>query len=272
MLSKQEFASVSVIIPCFRCSNTIKRAVNSILNQSLLPAEIILVDDCSEDGTLQVLKEIAELQPGFITVFEMKKNQGAASARNAGWSIAQQPILAFLDSDDSWHPDKIKIQFIYLQNNLDVMLCGHQCLYISEKPEKVTISNEVKISDIKSNYFLFKNQFSTPTVMLRKNIEFRFNEGQRYVEDLRLWQIIAFSGLKISRIELPLAFVHKPLYGYSGLSSQVKEMEKYELKNLIDLFKTNKINIVLLVISIFISILKYAKRLVVIKLRSIKFK
>ncbi len=108
-------APVSVIIPCFCCTSTIGRAVESILSQTLLPAELILVDDCSNDGGLTIAK-LKQIQDQYqseikIMVLEMKRNDGPGSSRNLGWSIATQPYIAFLDADDSWHSKKIEIQY-----------------------------------------------------------------------------------------------------------------------------------------------------------------
>ena len=109
MTPKQE--SISVIIPCYRCSDTIERAVASVVAQTLQPAEVILVDDCSGDGTLATLNKIQAHYPqGWVQVIECSVNGGAGTARNAGWAAATQTYLAFLDADDIWLPEKLKSQ------------------------------------------------------------------------------------------------------------------------------------------------------------------
>jgi len=78
-------ADVSVIIPCYRCTDTIERAVNSIAEQTLLPAEVILVDDLSGDNTLAQLHRIQENYPqGWIHVIALPKNASPGTARNVG--------------------------------------------------------------------------------------------------------------------------------------------------------------------------------------------
>ena len=257
---------VTVVIPCFHCTKTIKRAVTSIALQTQKPAEVILVDDASGDDTLDLLREIEQQYSDWIKVIALAKNQGAASARNAGWSIATQPYIAFLDADDSWHPEKLRIQYEYMLNNPDVALCGHQCIWLRDDETLPVLPKDFHATQISPRSLLFKNAFSTPTVMLRSDIPFRFQEGKRYAEDLLLWQQIAFSDLKVIRLESQLAYVHKSLYGESGLSSQLRGMEGEELSNFGVLYSAGKINFLLYILATLFSIIKFIKRLLKIKL------
>ncbi|MBC7511115.1 MAG: glycosyltransferase family 2 protein, partial [Ferruginibacter sp.] len=121
----EKHAPVSVVIPCYRCTSTIRRAILSIAGQTRRPAEIILVDDASPDETLRVLYEIEREYSGWIKVISSKMNLGPAAARNIGWNLASQPFIAFLDSDDAWHPKKIEIQYYYMHKHPRISLSGH---------------------------------------------------------------------------------------------------------------------------------------------------
>jgi hypothetical protein len=114
---------------------------------------------------------------------------------------------------------------------------------------------------------LFKCAFSTPTVMLKCNIPFRFQEDKRCSEDFLLWQQIAFAGFQLMRIDSPLAYLHKPLYGGGGLSAQMWEMEKGELNNFVVLYSAGSINLLLYVVGSLFSIAKFIKRLFSIRLK-----
>jgi len=256
------YTNVSVIIPCFRCAETVQRAVESVAKQTLIPAEVILVEDCSGDETLQKLYHLQSLYAGdWIKVIPRAVNDGPATARNVGWEVAKEPYIAFLDADDSWHPEKLRIQYEYMRNNPDVTLCGHQCIWLRDSAAPPVLSEDLQSTKISASSLLFKNAFSTPTVMLRRDIPFRFQEGKRFAEDLLLWQQIAFADLQVVRIESPLAYVHKSLYGEDGLSAQLWKMEKGELRNLIDLYRQNKINQILFIAATGFSMAKYYKRL-----------
>ena len=256
------YTNVSVIIPCFRCADTVQRAVESVAKQTLIPAEVILVEDASGDETLQALFYLQNLYAdGWVKVIPRAVNDGPGTARNVGWESAKEPYIAFLDADDSWHPEKLFIQYEFMQNNPDVALCGHQCIWLRDSAPPPVPPKDLHATKISANSLLFKNAFSTPTVMLKRDIPFRFQEGKRYAEDLLLWQQIAFAGLQVVRIESPLAYVHKSLYGEDGLSAQLWKMEKGELRNLIDLYRQNKINQILFIAATVFSMAKYYKRL-----------
>jgi len=260
---------VDVIIPCYHCSDTISRAVESVLHQTVSPSNIIIVNDCGDDATSLVLEGIAEKYKHIVKVLHMPVNQGAASARNSGWAKTENTYIAFLDADDSWHPEKLNLQYTYMRNNPDIILSGHQCHYKTDI--KVESRHELlfRVTSIKKISLLFKNPFSTPTVMVKRNINYRFKNGKRYAEDIMLWLQIAFSGAKVVRMEIPLAYVHKPLYGHSGLSSDLWKMEKEELLNYFALFKGEKIGVSLLSVAALFSFIKYIKRLLIIFLKNI---
>ncbi len=112
-------ANVSVIIPVYNSGKEAFRAVRFVLQQTLLPREVILVDDCSpnREETRYWLSKIVENFSAYfnITVLYQKNNVGPGDARNAGWNIAKGKYIAFLDSDDIWHPQKIEIQYNFME-------------------------------------------------------------------------------------------------------------------------------------------------------------
>jgi teichuronic acid biosynthesis glycosyltransferase TuaG len=259
---------VSVVVPCYRCACTVRRAVSSICEQTHQPAEIILVDDASGDETLTTLREIENQYFGLVKVVALEKNVGAASARNAGWAVASQPFVAFLDADDSWHPDKLRLQCGFMQNNPHVVLSGHQCLWIKEGELPIPIPRSWSETKINPRRLLFKNSFSTPTVMLRRDVAFRFQDGRRYAEDFLLWLRISHAGFEVSRMEVTLAYVHKPFYGSSGLSSAAWNMERAELENFYILHRAGDIGLFLYLAASVFSLLKFILRVFAAKLIS----
>lgn len=96
---------VSVVIPCFNRATLISRALDSIRRQARLPAEIIVVDDASSDGTPEVAENWGRVHQIPIRVIAEEQNRGPAAARNRGIELARNPYVAFLDSDDEYLPD-----------------------------------------------------------------------------------------------------------------------------------------------------------------------
>lgn len=265
---------ISVIIPMYNSSQTIVRALNSVLSQTCLPSEIIIVDDCSLDDSLSVAEKWAVSQKTphvFINVIRMQNNSGPSCARNAGWQVATQPYVAFLDSDDTWHPEKLRIQFEYAIKNSSVMIIAGQRICVDENCNSLQFLPEnIPIRSISSLALIFKNYFPTSSVMLKRNIDFRFTEYKNYCEDHYLWLQILFSGAKAVLIETPLAYAYKPIFGDTGLSGNLRKMEEGELDNYKRLYNDKKINCVLYVCVVVFSLFKYLLRLKSVLIRSRK--
>ena len=263
-------APVSAVIPCYRCAGTIGRAIGSIAAQTLRPAEVILVDDGSGDGTLERLHAIAAEHPaGWIRVLSQPQNRGAADARNAGWAAATQPYLAFLDADDAWHPRKIELQYGYLQAHPEVSLCAHrhEVILAPDVPDRPV--GGVVAERISRGSLLLSNNFLAPTVMmLKRELQQRFLSGRRHVDDHLLWLQIVCAGHAFMRLSPKLAYTYKRPFGESGLSAQLWMMEKAELENYWILRREGSIGTsAALALSVY-SLAKFLRRLVIAALRA----
>ncbi|MFI3177317.1 MAG: glycosyltransferase family A protein, partial [Eubacteriales bacterium] len=107
---------VSVVIPTYNAVKYIERTLDSILQQTYRDLEILVVDDCSTDGTREVIKAYQDQNPEIlIHMIELEENQGPAAARNEGIRQASGRYLAFLDADDIWEPEKTYEQLIFMK-------------------------------------------------------------------------------------------------------------------------------------------------------------
>jgi glycosyltransferase involved in cell wall biosynthesis len=104
---------VSVVIPTYNGENTVLRAIKSVLDQTYPNVEIIVVDDASEDRTVDVVNTIEDHR---IHLIRHSKNKNGATARNTGIKAAKGEYIAFLDDDDEWLPEKITLQLEHLEN------------------------------------------------------------------------------------------------------------------------------------------------------------
>jgi len=257
----EESVPVSAVIPCYRCSDTIRRAVESIAVQTAPPREIILVDDCSADATPDILRRIAsEYPPGWIKILELTANGGAGQARNTGWEAATQPYVAFLDADDAWHAKKLEIQYGWMQTHPEVKLTGHLTTWVRDGGIPTTDPGPATIARIGLRQLLLGNCFSLRSVMVRREFPIRLHREKRYMEDYWWVLQVAFSGHDIYRIELSLACIFKAPYGAGGLSGKQWEMEKSELDNYWGLNREGKLGLLPAVALTIYSLLKYAKR------------
>ena len=110
------------MIPAYNCAESIRHAVNSVLQQSVAVSEIVIVDDGSKDDTLQVIKELAIQQP--IVKVITQANGGPGKARNTGIENASGQWIAFLDSDDRWLPDRIEKQANLIAKHPSLAWCS----------------------------------------------------------------------------------------------------------------------------------------------------
>ena len=259
----KEVASVSVVVPCYQCTATIARAVTSVWAQTVLPNELILVDDGSDRMTQVALAALVEAYPaGWIRLLTLDGNVGAASARNRGWDAAVGEWVAFLDADDAWHPQKIELQVAAMRAHPEAVISGHshQVLEGSVQLPRWAV-NGGDAHRVPRWRVLLSNPFITPSVMLRRDVVERFTERQRYMEDHMLWLRFACRNAVILFLPLQLAAIYKKSFGVRGLSAQFWLMERGDLGNYRRLYRLGHIGAPLFVTLCSYSILKYARRL-----------
>lgn len=266
-------APVSVVIPCFRCELTIRRAVASVFAQTHRPTEVWLVDDASGSATYAALEELAQMYPGWVRVIALPFNQGAGAARNAGWNAATQQYVAFLDADDTWHPDKVEQQYRYMAAHPDVSLTGHAHRVLANDQaaadwismQKGDNSNSAQVLAVPVNkaQMLISNRFITPSVMVRRDIAERFAQGRRHMEDHLLWLEVVCNGGKLVRLSTELAAIYKHPFGASGLSSQMWKMTCADLGNHRYLYRRGHVSTALWLLLSGFSIAKFTRRLLI---------
>lgn len=218
-------APVSVVVPCYRCADTIGPAIASVAAQRLPPAEVLLVDDCSGDGTLERLHQVAAGYPeGWVKVFSLPRNGGPSGARNLGWDRASQPYIAFLDADDTWHPEKLALQMEVLEADPQIALLAHSMNVQPRTAPPPPVSRPVAVRVLPNRLPLMGSPFPTASMVLRRDLPFRFDEHRRRAEDFMLWAQILLSGHRCARIEPVLASWHKPPFGAGGLSGDMEAM------------------------------------------------
>ena len=256
-VKSDENSGVTVIIPAFRSENVIVRALNSALNQTSQPDEIIVVDDASDDQTVSIVREFSKSCPKLRLVVNTE-NEGPGRSRNTAWQLATTEFVAFLDADDTWQPEKLQIQLEWFQKNQDAVICGtmHQ---IIDEPASKDAGEPVSAFEVKD--LLWRNRFSTPSVMLKREISPRFDNKLRFAEDYLLWMEIAATYGLVNRINQSLTILHKPEFGSAGLSSKTWSMYRGEVKALSMLNQKKHINTLTLFRSICWSTIKLIKRL-----------
>lgn len=153
---------VSIITPVYNSEKYIADAINSVLSQTYGNWEMIIADDCSTDNTANIIKQFADPRLRYIC---LKENSGAAIARNIALENANGRFIAFLDSDDTWKPEKLEKQLKFmLDNNIGFSFTAYEIL--GEKKNKM-----IKVPQ-KLNYsqFMKNTIIGTLTVMINRDI------------------------------------------------------------------------------------------------------
>lgn len=186
---------VSVIIPALNASKTIARAVRSAMEQTYRHQEIIVIDDGSSDDLSRALEPF-----GCAVQLVRQPNQGAGSARNTGVKLASGELLAFLDADDHWHPDKLRRQVDALLGNPTMTLCGTGFRRlpagdISATPQEIEIAEPILIRDF--TRFFANPYIGTPGVVMWRELFLElggFRTDITAAEDIDLWLRAAYRG------------------------------------------------------------------------------
>jgi glycosyltransferase involved in cell wall biosynthesis len=212
--------TVSVIIPAYNAAEHVGRAVESALNQTLCPLEVLVVDDGSKDRTTQVVAAM----PSPVRLI-CKENGGPASARNLGAGQAKGDWLALLDADDWWYPEKLQAQ-LAVATDPD---CGLVHCLPDHRHEQVPA--ELTFEDLWQNNWVINS-----SVLIRRSLfeeQGGFNEARDLisVEDYNLWIRVAASRRRI--LTCPQVLVH-----YTrgiGISSNSERFMRASLYNIEDL-------------------------------------
>jgi len=197
-----------------------------------------------------------------VKVISLPTNVGPGFARNAGWEAASFPWLAFLDSDDIWMPKKLEVQWNWILKNPDVDLCGHLSVLFNTKLNE-PITDNFNSSKLNLGKMLLSNRLSTRTVMLRRDIPFRF-EGRSFTEDYLLWLQIIEAGFNGFKLNVILAYSFRPEFSPGGYSGHLWTHEKRELSSLFFLYKKSNISFLIWLFFSLLSLIKFVRRVIII--------
>lgn len=199
--------SVSVVIPAYNAALTIARALDSVLNQTVVPAEIVVVDDGSADDTLDIVRRY-----GDRIRCVAQTNSGAAAARNTGARLCTRPLIAFLDADDVWHHQKTERQLAVFGAHPEVAICRtHSSRFDSratlEATTPVAETPALLVNDFRKVFLM--PYFGTPTVMMRRDVFEAcggFDPSFETGEDVDLW-LRASYGRIVAYLSQRLVFI-----------------------------------------------------------------
>lgn len=261
---------ISVVIPMYNSENTIINTLNSIKNQTAFNyiLEIIVVNDGSKDSSLSVVKKYIDDNKNMPIIFIDKHNEGVSCARNIGMKNAKGDWIALLDSDDIWLPNKIEIQMKMIEEHCEIDFLGGD---INDKGLKILWKriNGLYKADVKD---VCLKMFPQTSAAIFKRSIFEeiggYDENQKYAEDGNYFLKIC---AHYNYYHLPVQMVYygggKPGFGFSGLSANLREMYKGNIKNIKELKKNLIISASFYKFLRIFYWIKYIRRILITRLR-----
>ncbi len=222
---------ISVIIATYNRANLIERAIESILEQTFADYEIIVVDDCSTDNTIDVINKINNKK---IKYFCLEENCGAGKARNIGVLKAEGSFITFLDSDDYYYDNSVLEKINIASKNFDVVSFRKYCVETSS-------TLNIEESPIKGDVYKYLMEhplhyIGKPPYAIRKDMFLKaggFSETLRWGDALGLWRNLFKNGAKLNIIEDLgyVVFVHNGNRVSTGDESKSRKERKMVLYN-----------------------------------------
>jgi len=171
---QQAMPLVTVIMPAYNAAPFIEEAIASVMTQTVTDWELIIIDDCSKDDTFSVAQCSIGCEPR-IRLLRNERNLGVSKTRNRGLDMSTGRYIAFLDSDDVWHPEKLEKQLTKLQETgAGICYCSYGIIDIYGETIKADyiVPETAEYADI-----LKENYIQCSAMLIRENIvkKFRFN-------------------------------------------------------------------------------------------------
>ncbi len=192
---------ISIIIPTLNSSKTIKKTITSVINQSFKDYEIIIIDSYSMDNTIKIIKKF---NSKIIRVFYLPKSKNLSYARYFGILKSKGNYISFLDSDDYWHRDKLKLQYSFMKKKNISFTSTNFFLFKNLKKKKFNYKKNIFFNDL-----LFTRPIANSSVMVKKriilNIAKRY-QNISYAEDY-LWWLKASEKTKILNMQKNLTYI-----------------------------------------------------------------
>lgn len=183
---------VTVVIPAYQAEHFLPVTLATVAAQTVLPAELIVVDDGSADGTCQTVESFASLHSELSVRLLHQRHRGPGAARNAGVRAAHTQWIAFLDSDDLWCPEKLATMLEAVRAHPEGnFFCHNETIHFLDGSTRVTHYGATYSHEEPLPRQLYRNNyFSTSAVVCRRDLVLRWNgfdETLSSAQDYELW-------------------------------------------------------------------------------------
>lgn len=214
---------ISIITPTYNSQNFIKETVNSVINQTYKNWELIVIDDASNDNTIKIVNQFIKTNPN-ICLLQNKQNSGAAITRNRGIEAAKGDLIAFLDADDLWKPEKLEKQVAFMSaNDCDVCFSSYDLM----NEDGIRLNKQIKALSILTYKKLLRSNYigNLTGIYNAKSLGKITAPNLRKRQDWLIWlEAVKKSGKPVLGIEESLAIYR---VRESSISSNKLNLVKY---------------------------------------------
>lgn len=214
---------VSIVIPTYNHAHYLIDALNSVFKQTYQNFEIIIIDNYSTDDTESVVQSFGDPR---VSYHKFRNNGLVAASRNKGINLSRGEWVAFLDSDDIWHPFKLSYELGGASESYDVIFSGMKD-FKDEYP-RLNVPAHPDFKRVTKFRFLAGNPIPNSSVICRVSVIKKFLLLERVdfiaVEDFDLWLRMAFSGVRIAKVNADLLLYRRTSSQIS--SSKIKMISK----------------------------------------------
>ena len=213
---------ISIIVPVYNAANYIEETIKTVVNQTYQDWELLLVDDCSRDGSAEVIQaainryEQEGIAKGRIRLILKQQNEGAAKARNTGIREARGRYIAFLDADDLWYPDKLLKELTFMQQKEAAFVyCSYQFGDENAVPTGKTarVQRTLTYKEALSRTIIFTSTVLIDTQIVDRELILMPDIPS---EDTATWWRILQSGIKAWGLDELLVIYRRPVHSLSA--------------------------------------------------------
>ena len=213
---------ISIVVPVYNAEKYLEETIKSIFLQGYPELEVILVDDCSTDGSADIIRRYQELYPN-VYYHKLDVNSGVAIARNTAIELAKGRFVAFVDSDDIWKPGKLEKQLSLFNEHPGCPFTYTAIDYIDENGKLLKNKRSLRES-VTYNYVLRNTMIATSTVIIDRNVvPDVVMPNRRSAEDYSLW-------LSLLKKYGPAYGINEALTSYRISSTSISSNRKKEVK------------------------------------------
>ncbi len=221
-MKHEKFGLVSIIMAAYNAERTIEQAINSVLSQTYPDFELLVIDDCSTDSTVQIVQQLAA-KDNRIRLTSNEKNSGVSYTRKHGLDEAKGAWIAILDSDDAWTEDKLEKQ-ILLQGKTQAELLFTGSAFMDADGNKIDWYLHAP-SEVTYRQLLKQNVLSNSSALVRKELYAKhYAVGDDMHEDFAIWLSILKEGKKAYGVDAPLLIYRIAKSSKSGNKMKAAKM------------------------------------------------